>query len=162
MNTKNNAHKSYYFFYFLTLWFAIICCCFFFAHSDLWHQIHFINYGIRSSGCRITNYENYAMIQKPILFSYSFRLLWVSVVVIVVIEALLWTRSQNPFWPETGLQAFRQLKALTWTRLGIAAGHEIAVWHAVTHSTQLATHTSLLWQVFPTLCLPLAGVVPRL
>lgn len=71
---------------------------------------------IRSSGCRITNYGNYAMIQKPILFSFSFRLLWVSVVVLVVIEALLWTRSQNPFWPETGLQAFRQLKALTWTR----------------------------------------------
>lgn len=66
MNTKNNAHKSYYFFYFFTLWFAIIC--FFFAHSDLWHKIHYINYGInsRSSGCRITNYGNYAMIQKPI------------------------------------------------------------------------------------------------
>lgn len=28
----------------------------------------------------------------------------------------MWTRSQNPFRPETGLQAFRQLKALTWTR----------------------------------------------
>lgn len=49
MNTKNNAHKSYYFFYFFTLWFAIICWfVFFFAHSDLWHQIHFINYGISS------------------------------------------------------------------------------------------------------------------
>lgn len=119
---------------------------------------------IRSSGCRITNYGNYVMIQKPILFSYSFRLLWVSVVVVVVllvvIEALLWTRCQNPFWPETGLQAFRQLKALTWTRLGIAAGHEIAVWHAVTHSPNLPPTQVFCGKFFPRFACHLRGRCP--
>lgn len=67
MNTKNNTHKSYYFFYFFTLWFAIIFAIF--LRSDLWHRKHFINYGIsiESIECRITNYGNYSMIQKPIL-----------------------------------------------------------------------------------------------
>lgn len=92
------------------------------------------------------------------LFSFSFRLVWVSaVVVLVVIGALLWTSSQNPFWPETGLQAFRQLKALTWTRLGIAAGHEIAVWHAVTHSPNLPPTQVFCGKFFPRFACHLRG-----
>lgn len=75
---------------------------------------------------------------------------------------------QNPFWPETGLQAFRQLKALTWTWLGIAAGHEIAVWHAadarswVQSPTAPATHTSLCGKFSHALPATAGVVLPRL